>query len=394
MLPELTLRTLLVAIVVLVGVALFVVWRTANRVLTHRLVGRYYHESYQPVPIKPEDPGAYPPHNHVRNVPWLSTREPLCQSTALRMLASQRGSVPSRDEVNFLMGFTYGAAPRPGGEGFLPFADPEPGFGIASPFLGLVARYYVTNDRELFVRALRFALSRGRAVRVPVDAAALYKRSGTLPHAEVLVGYDEKGFYYYEPVSGIGGPAEPVEAAPGEEGLYVKDDLLLQAISRLSAAFGYPWKYACTTCDDAPRADDLATVWERNGRLLVGGSRFGPPQGADAIQAAAAQVSDRGHHLRVEPLRHGLKLATVTRRANATYLRERFPRDELLGEAAGAFDRAAELYDGAVALLLGEKITQDEADSIATWLNQAAAWERKAGRLLLDRARESAPVAP
>ncbi len=389
---ELTLNSLVVAVVLLLAIVVFVMWRIANRAIGERLVARYYHGAYHPSEIKPDDPGAYPPRNHVRNVPWLSTREPFCQATSLRMLAAQRGSVPALDEVSFLMGFTYGAARQTDGEGFLPFGDPEPGFAAAAPYLGLTSRYFVTSDQELFLRSLRFWLSRGRAIRLPLDAAVLYKRPGSLPHCEVLVGYDEKGFYFYEPVSGVGGPAEPGELPPGEDGLFVKEELLMQAVARLSRVFRYPWQYACTVCEDGPRAEEMGPIWQRNGGLLVGGARFGPPQGADAIQAAAAQVSDRGDHVRVLPLRQGLKLATATRRANAAYLRARFPGDETLGEAAAAFDRAAELYDGSVALLLQEKIGHDESDSIATWLNQAAAWERKAGRLLLDRAREPTSV--
>ena len=84
------------------------------------------------------------------------------------MIAAQNGIERPWRHLDFLMGFTCGAGELPG-VGFLPVgADPETGLLVAGPYLGLVRRYYVTDDAGLYLDALSFNLSQGYAVRVPL----------------------------------------------------------------------------------------------------------------------------------------------------------------------------------------------------------------------------------
>lgn len=146
----------------------------------------YFRNVYQPVALDPQQPFDHPAQHHLDSVPWISTWETVCQSTALQMIAAHYGIERPRRHFDFLMGFTYGASYR-GDFGFITVGtDPETGLLTAAPYLGLARRYYFTDDATLYVRALRSYLARGFPIRVPLDMGALYGQAEPLPHNEVL----------------------------------------------------------------------------------------------------------------------------------------------------------------------------------------------------------------
>jgi hypothetical protein len=251
------------------------------------------------------------------------------------------------------------------------FGDPEAGLAAAAPYLGLQRRYHVADDEALYLEALRYYLSQGHVVRLGLDAAVLYDLDEPSPHSEVLVGYDAVGFHYYETVCLPESPCEPCHLPPGEEGLWISEETLLEAVESQAEMFTYPWRYSLTIFEAAPREEDLRPIWRRNGTLLIGGARYGPRQGADAIEELAGNVHKRGARVDVSAVSPALGAAVVTRRANAAYLREAFAGQDDLERAAALFDRAADDYEAALSDLENGIADQAEAGRIAAWLRDA-----------------------
>jgi hypothetical protein len=251
-----------------------------------------------------------------------------------------------------------------------------------------VRRYYVTDDPSLYLDALRTYLSRGYAVRVALNGCLLPEMEPCADaHSEVLVGYDAAGLFYYETV------AQSQHLPPGEEGIWVAQHTLLDAVANWSWAFSTPWRYALTIFEVGPVEEDLAPIWARNGELLAGGSRFGPRQGADAIEALASQIEDHWAELDLTntdfgSLRCGIEAAAYTRHSNARYLRTAFSGEKDVVRAAHLFDEAAERYTDTLAALEDGVAGQSEAEHVASALRQVAELEREIGQIFLTRGRE------
>jgi hypothetical protein len=375
-----------VLMVALAGLLLGVGWN----LLMRSFIRRYFTQSYAPILLEDAQIGGFPPSHHLRDVPWFSTRETYCEANTLQMIAHQKGEAVSRDEVNFLMGFSYGASALPRGGlfrpkiGFSPFTDPEPGHAVAAPYLGLVRRYRVTRDPKLYLRALRFYLSKGQPLHVPLDYAVLYGLKDFFPHSDLLVGYDPTGFFYYETVGLEGVPLEPGVRAPGEQGLRVSDAKLLEAVESQSKNFRFPWRYAFALFEPGPTRSDLGPVWARNAAMLVGGQKYGPKQGADAIEQTALQIEKRWRRAKPAELGMFLEGAIYTRHDNADFLRARFAGDVRVMRAASLLEQAAQKY-GLVQGAMQKGIpSQAEADRIAAWLREAAAAEREVGQIFAE----------
>lgn len=348
----------------------------------------YMRQTRQPIRLAADAIGSFPIEHHLDDVPWIATREWYCQSNSLAMIAAQHGIDAPTEHACFLTGFTYGGSRQPDRWPFLPYADPEAGFGVAAPYLGLVRRTYVTDDPSLYLDAVRWYLSQGYAVRVALNGCMLPEMEPCADaHSEILVGYDVAGFFYYETVF------ETQHLPPGEEGIWVSERTLLDAVANWSGAFSTPWRYAMTVFEAGPVERDLQPIWARNGELLAGGSRFGPLQGADAIEALAAQIEEHWAELDLANtdfggLRCGIEAASYTRHRNAAYLRAAFSGERDVERAADLFDQAAECYTDALAALEDGVAGQSEAKDIAAMLRGAAATEREIGQIFLARGRD------
>jgi hypothetical protein len=365
----------------LLAIGGLVAWRTVASAYR-----QYYEGAYAPIRLAAGHIDDYPPEHHLDDIPWIAASFPVCQSTALQMIAAQHGIEQPRRYFDFLMGFTYGASEVPR-YGFFPYGtDPETGMRVAAPYLGLERAYYVADDGPLYLAGLRAYLASGYAVRVPLDMAALYSKKGPTPHNEVLVGYDGEGFYYYETVCMSPASCEPGVRPPGERGMYVSDDVLLRAVHGQSRVFAYPWRYAFTVFEPTPVERDLGPVWTQNGQALVGGLYYGKRVGAVAVEGLAEQIEKQGPRFDVSRARFGLETAVQVRPDNVTYLREGFPGQPDIARAADLLHRAVDGYRAALEAIEDGIADEAEAAQIAEWLRDVAAAEREAGEILLEQA--------
>ena len=348
----------------------------------------YMRQTRQPIRLTQEAVVTFPPEHHLDNVPWIATDQWYCQSNSLAMIAAQHGIDETTEHVCFLTGFTYGASRQPHRWPFLPYTDPEAGFAVAAPYLGLQRRTYVTDDASVYLDALRTYLSRGYPVRVALNGCMLPQMEPCADaHSEILVGYDAAGFFYYETVQ------DTQHLPPGAEGIWVAEATLLEAVADWSGSFSTPWRYALTIFEEGPVEDDLTPVWARNGQLLTGGSRFAPLQGADAIEALADQIEvDRtAFDLATTDfgsLRCGIEAAAYTRRANAAYLRAAFSGQTDVERAADQFEEAADRYATALKTLQDGVLEASEAPHAASALRDAAALEREIGLIFQAKGEE------
>ncbi len=369
-----------VAVAVL-AIACVVLWLAAPGFFARM----YIQQTREPIELARDDVGSFPAEHHLDGTPWIATREWYCQANSLAMIAAQQGIDEPIGHFCFLMGFTYGAFREPGEWEFMPYTDPEAGFGVAAPYLGLVRRYYVTDDPSLYLDAVRYYLSQGYVVRVALNGCMLPEMEPCASaHSEVLVGYDTDGFFYYETV------IDTRHLPPGEKGIQVSDQTLLDTVADWNRRFSSPWNYALTIFETGPIEQDLDPIWARNGQLLAGGSKYGPRQGADAIEVLATWVEEHWAELDLTNtdfggLRCGIEAAAYTRHSNAAYLRTAFTGEADVERAADLFDEAAALYIDALAALEGGIAGQSEADQIANMLRDAAALEREIGQVFLIR---------
>lgn len=374
--------------VLIFAIALTLAGAVGWQVLMRIFVRRYYMHAYAPIRLAATDVGDYPPEQQLRDVPWIATDVPACQSTSLQMIAAQHGAVRPRAQIDFLMAFTYGFSAIPGTSEFFPGGvDPEVGLRDAAPYLGLRRRYYVTDDPVLYVRALRSFLARGYPVRVALDMGALYGASAVIPHSDVLIGYDNTGFSLYETVCLPPATCTPGERPPGADGIYVTEARLLQTVTNLARRFAYPWRYTLTIFEPGPPVDDLRPVWARLANATLGGNSYGPPTGVAVLERTAAQIERQGSRYRAAAITQGLETAVRFRRDNARYLRERFPDEADLAHVAVRLEQAADRYAAALAAITDGIADRDEARQIATGLREAAVAERALGATLLARAK-------
>ena len=101
------------------------------------MAGLYFRWAYHPTPVPVlAPPTGLPVEHNLASVPWIVEDKPVCQSVATQMIAARYGAHRSRAEIDFLMGFTYGAGYR-ADWGFLTVGvDPETGIATAAPYLG------------------------------------------------------------------------------------------------------------------------------------------------------------------------------------------------------------------------------------------------------------------
>jgi hypothetical protein len=349
----------------------------------------YFKTSYLPEVVRIEDQRLPPPEVHLPDVPWISTDLQACQSDSMQMIAAQHGIRRPRGYFDFLMAFGYGASQIPGQNGMLfpGSADPEVGFRAAAPYLGLKPHYLITSNSQEYLSTLRYYLSTGSPVRVALDMGALYGVKKFIAHSEVLVGYTPDGFYYYETVcrspasDALLSVACPGEKAPGEQGLFVKNDVLLQAVASQAKAFSYPWKYQLLVFEPTQKQTDMKTVWTNLAKAQLGGDQYGPKTGIVAWEDLAKQVERAGTRLDTASLGDTLQMAVRFRSDAAQFLRAEFAQKDQAVQAADQLDQAAASYQAAVNLLAVGPVSGEQAAQIAGMLRAAAQAERKAGEL-------------
>ena len=289
----------------------------------------------------------------------------------------------SRRHFDFLMGFTYGAGDLPG-IGYMPVGnDPETGYLEAAPYIGLRSQYFTTNDPDLYLEAIRCNLTEARPVRLPVDMGALYGSDEVIPHSEVIIGYDEDVFEYYEPVCQPPAVCPHEDHNKGDQGCYVAEERLLDAVYSLSKIFDYPWRYGLSIFKPGSLSTEMYPLWQRNGRNLVGGQRMGMRWGAPATEHLASQIAKQHQSLDVKRLQMILEIGAIMRSENAAFMME-IAKDKVeLLDAAELFEISAGCFkEGLNALSQGIN-KAEEALAIAQSIREVAVVERKAGEIFM-----------
>lgn len=368
-------KSLKIAILILAAFTVLVgIFTLSGQDIGKFFLQKYLHEAYKPQELEIQAIGSFPSEYHIKEIPWISYEKAYCASTALQMIAYKHGLKPSLGYLNFLMGFTYGSF-YPGDQtGFLPYNDPIPGSRLAAPYLGLEMKYIITNDPEPFLNALRFYLSREYPVDIQLNVAILWGEEGIFPHHELLVGYDESGFYYYETF-------KQDRFIKEAEGLKVTNELLIEAVAEANKELSRPWKFAFIIFEKGEKKEDLSETWKINGAALVG-NKLGPlAGGAVAIKEFASKIKEDGETRNLL----ALEFMSYNRLDNARFLEHYFADDKEIKEVVGLFKKAGELYNKALAIAKDDIERREKVNEVAELLIKGASLEEKAGKIFISK---------
>lgn len=331
--------------------------------------GRYYTRSYQPEEISLDNIGSFPDTYRIKNIPWVSYEKIPCEAAGLEMILNKYGMQYSIDYINFLMSFTYGATYNFFIDEFFPYTEPIADSRLAAPYLGLKMRFLTAREPDLFIRALKYYLSQGYPALVYLNGSSLYDEEGLNGHVELVVGYDQGGFYYYE-------TGEKDRFKKEEEGLKVSNKVLLKAVAELNQTMMKPWVYGFSIFMKEEGDKDIDRVFEQIGKNLVGKSHKTVSQGSRAIFQFALDISNQENYYPVD------KIETLyyTRWENARFLMKKFQDNlnvykgaRLLKEASHKYKEACQLSDDF-----------EEREKIAELLMEGAMLEREAGQVFLE----------
>ena len=342
----------------------------------------YIFETYKPKWLSRGDIEAYPSSHFITGIPWISYNKSYCAAICLQMVAYKYGVKEPVEYFNFIMGFTYGAylGTFDNRVYLIPGGDPFVGYVNASKILNFEYNLLVTNDKKLFIDACRYFVSKDTPVILPVNMSRLYHLKYFSPHFELLVGYDEDGFYLYEPVQ------SKCIFEFGKQGYRFPVDLVVKAVEDMSVTFNLPWKYALIYfIKRGEPIKDLRKLLAVNGKLQIGRNftldNFRMYFGSYAYKVLADYIS-KGK-VEINNVIWSIMLAYTSRTDNAKFLRERFPDNKLVLEAAEYLTKAAKIYKK-IFELAKDGVTPGDREKIVSLLKEAAEYERKAGALMIE----------
>ncbi len=348
----------------------------------------WFNSLLNPERIDQERIGNFPVEYHILDVPCISYKKTYCQTAILQMVAAQRGINETIGYINFLTGATYGAAYTGGTREwftFFPYTDTNTGYKVAAPYLGLKRRYLVTDDGDCFLKVLRYCLSQGFPVHLGLNISRLENKNFISPHNELLVGYDENNFYYYEPEEPEYGDRR-IEG--GMKGDKVEQQSLLLAVNDQSKVFGYPWNFALTIFEEREevKEQDLSIIWIRNGQLIKG-SRWPIPLGYFAIKKFSTNLQKVQNKIKnteeKEEIEWVLEALPYTRFDNAAFIQDRFTGEEQILKIVDLFRQCGKYYQQSLQILKEDGIIKIK-ESTALLL-AGANLEKKIGQILINR---------
>ena len=367
-------KTVLIVLLLLTGLLM-----ALGPQITKYTQGKYYKKFYGAEEINPADLKDCPVSFRIKGMTRMSYDKQYFQPAALQMVAAKHGIRQDIGYFNFLMGFTYGVFYRSDMPAPMFTNDPILGFKYAAPYLGLKMRFFTTDDRDVFIKAVKFHVSRNHPVIIELDAGALRGETVFLVHPEVIAGYSERGFEYLETDS----KSRP---GTGTGVLTTSSDSIVAAVLSQSKAFMSPRRFSIIIFEPAgEKKTDLREVFKQNGESLIG-KKYGVVSvmgtGSFALQQFSAALKKKGGA-------GGLSLiepAPYTRADNASFLLEYFPGDEDIKKAAADLKEAG-LKHGKVLKLLkaADKAKAEEASGL---VSEAAAHEKSAGEIFLKKAGE------
>jgi len=339
---------------------------------------RYFERNYHPQWLKEDEIGNFPKNYEIKNIPWISYKKAYCQPATIQMVAYKNGIKADRDYINFLMGHTYGAVYFGKQLSIMPTTDPEAGAEVAAPYLGLKRNYLVTNDLKLFIKAVKFYLSKDYPIRIALNVAILSGKLGFSPHSELLIGYNDEYFFYFE-------TGNEDRWSENKRRLSIDEQTLTKAVNSLSKTFNLPWKFQLTTYEKYKKEKDLRKIWKRNGELLVG-NKWGPVKsGSFAIRKFSSDLEKLSSKITDwQSIEYLLEWFSYTRFDNVKFLKEHFMGNKKVEEASQNIEKAAKCYEESLKILKKDK----KINEIITLLYKAASLEKKAGEVFISKDKE------
>jgi hypothetical protein len=342
----------------------------------------YYTAEYHPSALAKESIEDYPESFFITGIPWISSNKAYCNSTCLQMIGEWKGIHKPVAYYNWLMGHTYGGFYKDSFKSFIPLANPMKGIMFASEYMGLKRLLYSTNDKELCVRAIKAHIVKGLPVFLMLDYNAFTNENFLFPHAEILVGYAEDSFYYYEP-----GFAERYELK--SKGQKESISTFMKAVENFNKYMEIPAKYDFMVFENAPIKSDTDLVWKRNASILQG-NKIGfvnLAEGSEAFIALAQEIvnkdiPDWGWNT---VLKFCLGVGKYTREDNAKYLQSNFSDNKTLLKAADLFLESAAYFKN-ILILIEDSYPKDKTQKqkIADLLLSIAEKEKLISELLLS----------
>ena len=299
---------------------------------------KYYKQAYRPRAIKFGRIPRYPEKYIIEGITGASSEKQYQEAAALKMINDRihpKENI-SIENINFLMGYTYGTSFNSIKKNFIPFREPIEGLRISAPFIGLHMDYRTTYSPNAFISTIKEYISQGHPVLVQLDMAALLGTEGFYSNSELLVGYDRAGFYYYETMG-----------KDNKEKKYVSKQKLIDAVNKLNAKFRKPWRYGFCIFITREKNKSINKILKRNGDSLVGEENKSTFSGVQAIEEYAKSIAE-SKAFNNEWI---LQTLAYTRKDNAKFLEDFFKDNDEIIEAAKLFKTAGGNYEKALNLI-------------------------------------------
>lgn len=242
----------------------------------------------------------------------------------------------SIENINFLMGYTYGVTFNTIKKDFIPFREPIEGLRIAAPFIGLHMDYFTTYSPNAFISTMKEYISQGYLVLVQIDMATLLGTKGFYSNSELLVGYNRAGFYYYETMG-----------KDNRERKYISKQKLIDATNKLNAKFRKPWRYGFCIFTTREKKKNINKILKRNGNSLIGEKVKSVFSGVQAIAEFGKYIEE------TKSFNNEWVLQTLayTREDNAKFLENFFKNNDEIIKASKLFKMASENYEKALKII-------------------------------------------
>ncbi|URZ04982.1 cysteine peptidase family C39 domain-containing protein [Clostridium felsineum] len=329
---------------------------------------KYYENAYKPQIIKFRKISKYPEQFMINGITNVSNDKQYQESSALKMISDvvYPEEKLSIEHINFLMGYTYGTSFNLVNKNFIPFSEPIEGLRISAPFIGLKMDYYTTYSVKLFVDAVKYYISKGYPVLVQLDMCSFLNKAGFYPHSELFVGYDKKGFFYYETIG-----------KQNEEKKYIKMEKLITATNRLNKKFKKPWKYGFCVFTVVEKNKHINDLIKRNGNSLIGEKKNKTATGAQAIGEFAEYIKETktfNNEWILETLKY-------SRSDNAKFLEQFFENNSNLKKASELFKEASENYNKSLKIMKKGR-NEENINEVSRLLFENSQLEEQIGKLL------------
>jgi hypothetical protein len=256
----------------------------------------------------------------------------------------------------------------------LPDYDPEAGYVNASPYLGLLRNYLVTNDSDVFITNFKKKLSLNIPLRIALNSTTLHNIKGFFaPHSILVVGYSKDTIYYYE----TGLSDRKLQNYMGEK---VDISRFLSSIRSISSNFGYSWLYNMSSFDSCKIKNDFDKIWVQNGQYMIGQS-YGPMSiGSKGINSFATYIKNN----ELQDWQYGLYIMVLdmgiyTRSDNSNFIRTNFTSPKFQ-KVADLFSQSSGLFKEAK-----EALQAKDKNTVFEKLNKIADIELSIGKILIEK---------